>query len=47
MPLFTIDEQAKPARVLIMVSKLDHCLVDLLYRQRRGCGQARAADDRR
>jgi formyltetrahydrofolate deformylase len=33
---WAIDEQAKPARVLIMVSKLDHCLVDLLYRQRRG-----------
>jgi formyltetrahydrofolate deformylase len=26
----------KPSRVLIMVSKLDHCLVDLLYRTRNG-----------
>jgi formyltetrahydrofolate deformylase len=29
------DAQRKP-RVLIMVSKFDHCLVDLLYRHRRG-----------
>lgn len=33
---WAIYEQEKPARVLIMVSKFDHCLVDLLYRQRRG-----------
>jgi len=26
----------KPARVLIMVSKFDHCLADLLYRRRMG-----------
>ncbi len=26
----------KPARVLIMVSKFDHCLADLLYRQKMG-----------
>ncbi len=29
------DAERKP-RVLIMVSKFDHCLVDLLYRHRRG-----------
>jgi formyltetrahydrofolate deformylase len=28
--------QDEPARVLIMVSKFDHCLEDLLYRQRMG-----------
>ena len=28
--------QARPRRVLIMVSKFDHCLVDLLYRWRMG-----------
>jgi formyltetrahydrofolate deformylase len=28
--------QARPRRVLIMVSKFDHCLVDLLYRWRTG-----------
>jgi formyltetrahydrofolate deformylase len=27
---------AKPARVLLMVSKFDHCLTDLLYRHRKG-----------
>ena len=29
-------DYTKPARVLIMVSKFDHCLADLLYRQRMG-----------
>lgn len=33
---WAIYEKDKPTRVLIMVSKFDHCLVDLLYRQRRG-----------
>lgn len=33
---WAIYENEKPSRVLIMVSKFDHCLVDLLYRQRRG-----------
>ena len=27
---------AKPTRVLLMVSKFDHCLTDLLYRHRKG-----------
>jgi len=31
-----IRETAVPRRVLILVSKLDHCLVDLLYRWRTG-----------
>lgn len=30
---WTIHDSSVPARVLIMVSKFDHCLVDLLYRQ--------------
>ncbi|MFT6052508.1 MAG: formyltetrahydrofolate deformylase [Halioglobus sp.] len=29
-------EGAKPTKVLIMVSKFDHCLADLLYRLRKG-----------
>ncbi|MEM8814350.1 MAG: formyltetrahydrofolate deformylase [Pseudomonadota bacterium] len=31
-----LHDYSKPARVLIMVSKFDHCLADLLYRQRMG-----------
>ena len=31
-----LHDESKPARVLIMVSKFDHCLADLLYRQRMG-----------
>ncbi len=31
-----LHDYTKPARVLIMVSKFDHCLADLLYRQRMG-----------
>ncbi len=31
-----LHDSSRPARVLIMVSKLDHCLADLLYRQRIG-----------
>ena len=31
-----IHEPHKPAKVLIMVSKYDHCLDDLLYRHRKG-----------
>ena len=31
-----MHDTAKPCRVLIMVSKLDHCLDDLLYRHRKG-----------
>jgi formyltetrahydrofolate deformylase len=30
---WTIHDASIPSRVLIMVSKFDHCLVDLLYRQ--------------
>ena len=33
---FTLTEAAKPKRVAIMVSKSEHCLLDLLWRQRRG-----------
>ncbi|GAB2761525.1 formyltetrahydrofolate deformylase [Salinifilum aidingensis] len=33
---FAFSEAAKPKRVAIMVSKLDHCLLDLLWRNRRG-----------
>jgi formyltetrahydrofolate deformylase len=33
---WSIFEANKKARVLIMVSKFDHCLVDLLYRNRTG-----------
>ncbi len=33
---WSIFEADKKARVLIMVSKFDHCLVDLLYRNRTG-----------
>ncbi len=33
---WSIYDGAKKPRVLIMVSKFDHCLVDLLYRQRTG-----------
>lgn len=31
-----VHDQAVPCRVLIMVSKFDHCLDDLLYRHRKG-----------
>lgn len=31
-----LHDASKPARVLIMVSKFDHCLIDLLYRVRLG-----------
>ncbi len=31
-----IHDANKPQRVLIMVSKFDHCLMDLLYRKERG-----------
>jgi len=31
-----LHEAAKPTKVLIMVSKFDHCLDDLLYRLRKG-----------
>lgn len=31
-----IHDKSKPCRVLIMVSKFDHCLDDLLYRHRKG-----------
>src|SRR5271169_6313485 len=33
---WAIHDGARRGRVLIMVSKLDHCLEDLLYRQRTG-----------
>ena len=33
---FTLTEAARPKRVAIMVSKADHCLLDLLWRNRRG-----------
>jgi formyltetrahydrofolate deformylase len=33
---WTLRERASPRRVLILVSKFDHCLADLLYRQRIG-----------
>jgi formyltetrahydrofolate deformylase len=33
---FRLTEAAKPKRVAIMVSKDDHCLLDLLWRNRRG-----------
>ncbi|NHN83743.1 formyltetrahydrofolate deformylase [Acetobacter musti] len=33
---WTIKENARPTRVILMVSKFDHCLVDLLYRWRVG-----------
>ncbi|GAA4543968.1 formyltetrahydrofolate deformylase [Pseudonocardia xishanensis] len=33
---FTLTRAAVPKRVGIMVSKLDHCLLDLLWRHRRG-----------
>ncbi|MCM2972623.1 formyltetrahydrofolate deformylase [Larsenimonas suaedae] len=31
-----IHDAAKPPKVMIMVSKFDHCLTDLLYRHRKG-----------
>lgn len=31
-----IHDASKPQKVLIMVSKFDHCLMDLLYRKERG-----------
>jgi formyltetrahydrofolate deformylase len=33
---WTLSDTARPARVLLLVSKFDHCLVDLLYRWRIG-----------
>lgn len=33
---YTLTETRKPKRVAIMASKTDHCLLDLLWRQRRG-----------
>src|ERR1700692_4024011 len=33
-----LTEAAKPKRVAIMASKEDHCLLDLLWRNRRGPG---------
>jgi len=33
---FKLTEAAKPKRVAIMVSKTDHCVLDLLWRNRRG-----------
>lgn len=33
---WTIHSAAAPTRTLIMVSKFDHCLVDLLYRHQKG-----------
>jgi formyltetrahydrofolate deformylase len=33
---FTLTETARPKRVAIMVSKADHCVLDLLWRNRRG-----------
>jgi formyltetrahydrofolate deformylase len=33
---WSIHESGRKARVLIMVSKFDHCLIDLLYRQQNG-----------
>jgi formyltetrahydrofolate deformylase len=33
---FTLADAAKPKRVAIMVSKTDHCVLDLLWRNRRG-----------
>jgi formyltetrahydrofolate deformylase len=33
---WAIHDAGKPQRVLIMVSKFDHCLLDILYRKERG-----------
>ena len=33
---WTLHNASKPQRVLIMVSKFDHCLMDILYRRKRG-----------
>ncbi|PRC59983.1 formyltetrahydrofolate deformylase, partial [Mycobacterium sp. ITM-2017-0098] len=33
---FRLTEAAKPKRVAIMASQEDHCLLDLLWRNRRG-----------
>ncbi|WP_255788882.1 ACT domain-containing protein, partial [Mycobacteroides abscessus] len=33
---YRFSEAAKPKRVAIMVSRTDHCLLDLLWRNRRG-----------
>src|SRR5580698_7850333 len=33
---YTINDHTTPRRVLLLVSKFDHCLVDLLYRWRIG-----------
>ena len=34
--VFRLTDAARPKRVAIMVSKQDHCLLDLLWRSRRG-----------
>lgn len=34
--IWQIHDGARPSRVMILVSKLDHCLEDLLYRHRTG-----------
>ncbi len=34
--IWTINDHAQPRRVMILVSKFDHCLVDLMYRWRIG-----------
>ncbi len=33
---WTVTDSSRPRNVIIMVSKFDHCLIDLLYRQRSG-----------
>jgi len=33
---WTLKDSARPMRTMIMVSKFDHCLIDLLYRHRIG-----------
>ncbi|WP_308910554.1 formyltetrahydrofolate deformylase [Pseudokordiimonas caeni] len=33
---WALHDAKKPARVLILVSRFDHCLMDLLYRRKRG-----------
>src|SRR5690606_4844342 len=34
--MWTLTHRATPKRVIILASKSDHCLLDLLWRQRRG-----------
>jgi formyltetrahydrofolate deformylase (EC 3.5.1.10) len=33
---WSLHSSARPLRVLLMVSKFDHCLADLLYRHAKG-----------